>query len=71
MEKNLRQENSWVDYIMADGHDNYFPKYLLEQGVPGNLPLLNFPEISMFGMSPWGGYGTNPAPRHFQMLWDR
>ena len=25
----------------------------------------------MFGMSPWGGYGTNPAPEHFQLLWDR
>lgn len=67
----LENENSWVNYIMADGHDNYFPKFLLEQGVPGNLPLLNFPEISMFGMSPWGGYGTNPAPQHFQLLWDR
>lgn len=71
LEKNLRQDKSWVKYIMADGHDNYFPNYILEHGVPGNLPLLNFPEISMFGMSPWGGYGTNPAPRHFQMLWDR
>jgi hypothetical protein len=43
--------------ILADGHNNYFPKYLLDHGVPGNLPLLNFPEISMFGRSPWGGVG--------------
>ena len=71
LEKSMRQDNSWVDYIMADGRNNYFPKYLLEQVVPGNLPLLNFPEISMFGMKPWGGYGANPAPGHFQMLWDR
>ncbi len=71
LEKYLQRDNSWVDYIMADGHDNYFPKYILEQGVPGNLPLLNFPEISMFGMSPWGGYGSNPAPEHFQQLWNR
>jgi len=71
LEKSLEEDNSWVDYIMADGHDDYFPKYLLEQGVPGQLPLVNFPEISMFGMNPWGGYGTNPAPAHFQKLWDR
>lgn len=71
LEESLRRDKSWVDYIMADGHDNYFPKYILEQGVPGDLPLINFPEISMFGMSPWGGYGTNPAPEHFQLLWDR
>jgi len=71
LEKSLKKDKSWVDYIMADGHDDYFPKYLLEQGVPGQLPLVNFPEISMFGMHPWGGYGTNPAPAHFQKLWDR
>ncbi len=71
LEKSLRQDVSWVDYIMADGHDDYFPKYLLEHDIPGNLPLINFPEISMFGMHPWGGYGVNPAPRHFQKLWDR
>jgi len=67
----LKEDKSWVDYIMADGHDDYFPKYLLQKGIPGQLPLVNFPEISMFGMHPWGGYGTNPAPVHFQKLWDR
>ncbi len=71
LKKSLEEDNSWVNYIMADGHDDYFPKYLLEQGIPGQLPLVNFPEISMFGMNPWGGYGTNPAPAHFQKLWDR
>jgi hypothetical protein len=71
LSKSLQKDNTWIDYIMADGHNNYFPKYILEQGVPGNLPLINFPEISMFGMSPWGGYGANPAPAHFQGLWNR
>ncbi len=67
----LAKDRSWVEYLMADGHDDYFPAFPLQEGVPGRLPLLNFPEISMFGMGPWGGYGTNPAPAHFQMLWDR
>ena len=67
----LAQDKSWVEYLMADGHDDYFPAYPLTTGVPGNLPLVNFPEISMFGMSPWGGYGANPAPTHFQGLWDK
>jgi len=71
LEKSLQKDKSWLDYIMADGHGDYFPKYLLERGVPGRLPLVNFPEISMFGMHPWGGYGANPAPAHFQKLWDR
>lgn len=69
--RSLEQDNSWVNYIMADGHDNYFPKYLLENKVPGGLGLINFPEISMFGMWPWGGYGANPAPAHFEKLWGR
>jgi len=69
--KALQDDKTWVELLMADGHGNYFPRFPLESGVPGGLPLLNFPEISMFGMGPWGGYGANPAPAHFQALWDR
>jgi hypothetical protein len=58
----------WVDYLLADSHDR-FPRFPLEQGVPGGLPLLNFPEISMFGMLPWGGFGANPLLRRFAALW--
>jgi len=60
---------AWLDYILADSHED-FPAYLLTHPVPGGLPLLNFPEISMWGMYPWGGYGANPLPRRFQRLWD-
>jgi hypothetical protein len=66
----LAQDSSWVDYVMADSHTD-FPRYPLEQGVPGGLPLLNFPEISMWGRSPWGGYGANPLPTRLQTLWDQ
>ena len=37
----------------------------------GGLPLLNFPEISMWGNWPWGGVGANPLPARFQRLWDQ
>jgi hypothetical protein len=69
--KAMNEDKSWLEYIMADGHDDYFPRFLLDHGVPGQLGLLNFPEISMFGMNPWGGYGANPAPAHFEKLWGR
>ena len=59
----------WVDYILADSHTTY-PRYPLDKGVPGGLPLVNFPEISMWGMSPWGGRGANPLPQRFQTLWN-
>ena len=41
------------------------------RGVPGQLPLLNFPEISMWGQNPWGGYGANPLPGRLQRLWNQ
>ena len=62
-------EKPCVDYIQADSHEA-FPKYLKNNPVPGNLPLLNFPEISMWNSWPWGGFGANPLPSRFQRLWD-
>lgn len=63
------KEKPWVDYIMADSHTDY-PQYLIKNKPPGGLPLLNFPEISMWGNFPWGAYGANPLPDRFQKLWD-
>jgi hypothetical protein len=65
----LSKDKGWVDYIQADSHED-FPRYPLDVGVPGGLPLLNFPEISMWGQDPWGGYGANPLPSRFQRLWN-
>ena len=61
----------WVDYLMADDFSKGIPQYVIARGVPGNLPLLNFPEISMENMWPWGGFGANPRPDHWQKYWDR
>ena len=68
--KALAEDKSWADYIQADAHED-FPRFPLERGAPGNLPLLNFPEISMWGQSPWGGYGANPLPDRLQRLWNQ
>ena len=54
---------------MADNFEDY-PRYPLDKGVPGGLPLLNFPDISMYGQYPWGGYGANPHPGRLQQRWD-
>ncbi|MHB9132946.1 MAG: hypothetical protein ACYDBB_17915 [Armatimonadota bacterium] len=66
----LAEDKSWVHYIMADSHFE-FPRYPLDHGVPGNLPLVNFAEISMWGRFPWGGFGANPLPARFQEIWDQ
>jgi len=66
----LAKGEPWLDYILADSHED-FPRYPLDAGVPGHRPLLNFPEISMWGNWPWGGFGANPLPARFQRLWDQ
>jgi hypothetical protein len=63
-------DGAWVDYIQADSHTD-FPRYPLDVEVPGGVPLINFPEISMWGLGPWGGFGANPLPDRFQRLWDQ
>lgn len=65
--KRLRGDLSHVDYISADGHIE-FPKYPLEHDPV--KPIVNFPEISMWGLMPWGGRGATPQPKRFQKMWD-
>jgi hypothetical protein len=63
----------WVDYLLADDYGDRFPQYPLVHGAPGGFPMVNFPEISMYGSGgygPWGGFGANPLPHHLQALWD-
>ena len=63
----LEKELQWIDALMIDSHGD-FPSYPLEH--PVIKPIVNFPEISMLGLFPWGGYGANPMPQHFQKIWN-
>ena len=58
---------SCYDYLMVDSHTEY-PEYVLTHDVI--KPIVNFPEISMWGLYPWGGFGANPLPKRFQAIWD-
>ena len=64
------EKPDWLDYLLIDGFCA-FPEYPLQHGVPGGFPVVGFPEISMEGNSPWGGYGANPRPRHWRAYWER
>lgn len=55
-----------IDYIVAEPQ---YATYPFKEGLPREI--IGFPEISMFRASPWGGYGANPMPKHFQEIWDR
>jgi len=59
-----------VDFLMIDDFGG-FPEYPLQHGVPGGLPVVAFPEISMEGNGPWGGFGANPRPRHWSAYWTK
>lgn len=67
--RSVANDPSWVDYILAD-YPAKFPDFIINHGVPANLPLLGFPEISMYQSEPWGGFGANPLPRYLQQSWE-
>ncbi len=62
------EEEKWADIIMADSHTTY-PRYPIDNRVPGDLPLIAFPEISMWGLWPWGGYGASFFPERYTEIW--
>jgi hypothetical protein len=66
--RQIQHDPGWVDYLMAEAPGQY-PTYLIHNGVPADLPLLGFPEISMFQSNPWGGYGANPLPGYIEKMW--
>ena len=62
------ENQDWIDAIIVDSHTD-FPRYPLEHPVPKNIPVVTFPEISMWGRFPWGGTGANPLPARFERLY--
>ena len=56
-------EVSGFDYIMSFFHGGVLPECIKRDGVPKGVKFIDFPEISMHGCRPWGGFGTNPLCR--------
>lgn len=57
----------FIDILMIDEHGS-FPEYPLKHGLPGKVKMITFPEITMWGRHPWGGYGATPLPKRFSAL---
>lgn len=54
-------DGEWIDKLMID-ICAYMPNELKTIG----KPIVSFPEISMYGATPWGGFGANPFPKKLQ-----
>jgi len=61
--------NDWVSYIMLETRFSV-PDFVKEHGVPGGCKAVDFPEITMHRLEPWGGYGANPLPCEMQRMWN-
>ena len=59
----LARDHSWADMILAEGEAPGKEKF--------NLPMVGFPEISMYNTFPWGGFGATPLPNHLQGQWKK
>lgn len=68
--KSLNSRKLRPDYILADSVGD-FPRSALDETARVGVPLLNFPEISMWGRDPWGAYGANPLPGRCQNIWSQ
>ena len=60
-------ESKWIDALMVDSHTE-FPEYPLTHRLPRPVPIITFPEISMWGRIPWGGFGATALPARFERL---
>ena len=42
------------------------PDFIRKGDMPGGKKMIAFPEISMHGAHPWGGFGANPMPERME-----
>ena len=67
------EKQDWIDYIMvgragSPSVGGAIPKYIVDNPIPKNIPVITFPDISMYGRFPWGGTGANPLPKKYEQL---
>jgi len=62
-------ESFFADALMVD-IGAYIPDELFESAQKVGIDVLSFPEISMHGAVPWGGFGANPYPAMLKAQFD-
>ena len=61
--------HDWVDYLEIDDFGTDYPQYPLDHPIPnGHTKIITFPEISMWGRIPWGGFGAVASPKMLERI---
>jgi hypothetical protein len=63
LKRTMSPKPEWADIILTES------AVFAREGIAG-MPTVGFPEISMGGMFPWGGFGASPQPQRFQTAWN-
>ena len=67
--KNLQADaakgDNWADYLLLETRDDYDAVFFpIRNGQPtAHTKLLTFPDVSMCGVTPWGGFGAIVTPK--------
>ncbi|MCL1794454.1 MAG: hypothetical protein FWG34_11365 [Oscillospiraceae bacterium] len=67
--KAFANDDGYVSYILCEPHHQSGELPAHDREICG-LGIVGFPEISMYGASPWGGFGANPIPQRIRHIWD-
>ncbi len=66
----IREKPDVADALMIE-HMNEVPMaQAFRESAALGLPVLGFPEISMYETFPWGGFGATPLTAHVRRQWD-
>ena len=67
--KAFANDGGYVSHILCEPHWQS-GELSAKGGEICGLPVVGFPEISMYGACPWGGFGANPLPGRIRQIWD-
>jgi len=64
LQEDAARGDNWVDYLLLETRDDYDQVfYPVRNGPPTeHIKLLTFPDVSMTGLTPWGGFGAVCMP---------
>ena len=64
LQEDAAKGDNWVDYLLLETRDDYDEVfYPARNGQPtAHTKLITFPDVSMVGVTPWGGFGAICTP---------